>query len=361
MLEQVRISGRQIYFIAFCLIISSSVLSGRTIIKEAKQDAWLVILIGLGVNALYSVVLYRLGLRYPQQTLFQYSEKILGKLPGKFVGFIFVLFFLAMGAILLRTTLDSLTTALMPETPPVALGIIFLLVSTYAVYAGLEVLARISEIIAPMVFISLLSIILFNLKWIDLDKLKPILQLSPMEVIEFSLLPSGLFGLSIAFGGLMAYHNDPQKALRSQLGGVITGVILIMLLLMAYISIYGPSTGPKHIFVIYRLAQTVKVGDFFERLEAVEVFLWIAGNFVTVSIFYYLSALGLGQLLRLNQYQSITPFIGITMMVTSQIIFHSIADRFVFTMKIFPYLALGVEGFLTSFLLIVSFFRHTKT
>lgn len=360
-MEQVRISGRQIYFITVCLIISSSVLSGRTVIKEAKQDAWLVILIGIGVNVLYSVVLYRLGLRYPHLTLFQYSEKILGKLPGKFVGCIFVLFFLAIGAILLRTTLDSLTTALMPETPPVALGIIFLLVSTYAVYAGLEVLARLSEIIVPLVFISLLSLILFNLKWIDLDKLQPAFQLSPSEIISYSLLPSGLFGISIAFGGLMAYHNDPQKALRFQLGGLITGGILIMLLLMAYISIYGPGTGPKHIFVIYRLAQTVKAGDFFERLEGIEVFLWIAGNFVTVSVFYYLSALGLGQLLRLNQYRSITPYIGLTMMVTSQSIFHSIANRFVFTKEIFPYLALGVEGFLSSFLLIVSFFRQRKT
>jgi len=50
---------------------------------------------GIGIALLYTA----LGLRFPRQTLVQYSQLILGKIPGKTVELLFIWFALHLGAL----------------------------------------------------------------------------------------------------------------------------------------------------------------------------------------------------------------------------------------------------------------------
>ena len=94
MLEKGRISSRQFFFLILTLILSVSLFNLPTIIiSRAKQDVWIAMLIALGIDAVVAVVLYVLGRRYPNQTMFEYSEEILGRFLGKGVGLIFTVFF----------------------------------------------------------------------------------------------------------------------------------------------------------------------------------------------------------------------------------------------------------------------------
>jgi len=94
MLEKGRISSRQFFFLILILILSVSLFNLPTIIiSRAKQDVWIAMLIALGIDAVVAVVLYVLGRRYPNQTMFEYSEEILGRFLGKGVGLIFAFFF----------------------------------------------------------------------------------------------------------------------------------------------------------------------------------------------------------------------------------------------------------------------------
>ena len=85
--EEEKISGRQFFFLVFCSLLSSALFGlPNVLISQAKQDAWLTILVGLGFAAIIALILYFLGLRYPNQTMFRYSETILGKYFGKLIG-----------------------------------------------------------------------------------------------------------------------------------------------------------------------------------------------------------------------------------------------------------------------------------
>ena len=362
MLEKGRISSRQFFFLIFTFILSNSLYNLPTIsITQAKQDVWLAMLLALGIDAVVAVVLYILGLRYPQQTIFEYSESILGKVLGKLVALVFALFFLIMGSIILKTLTDFLTTVIMPETPMLAFSIIFLLVSTYAVNAGLEVLGRLSEIIGPVMLISLISVLLFNLESIEVARLQPAFQHSPLEIVKASLLPASWFGVCIAMGIFMAYHNKPKETLKVKLGGVVTGVVLLILGMLEAITVFGVEMCTSQNYLLYRLSQMIEVGDFFERFEVLEVFIWMTGGFISVIILYYHSTLGLAQLLRFPKYQSLTPFIGGIILFLSLSLFDNFTERLsLFKGLVFPFLALTVEGFLTTLLLIVSVLRHGK-
>lgn len=361
MLEKGKISSTQFYFLILILALSVSLFSLPSIlIGRAKQDVWIVILIALGIDAVVAVVLYVLGLRYPNQTIFEYSEEILGRFLGKGVGLIFAIFFLLMTAIILNTITTLLTTAVMPETPKTVFYLVMLLVGAYAVNAGLEPIGRLSELIGPLVVFCLLLSPALNINHIKLENLKPVFQLSLLKDLEYSLLPGSLYGICIIMSVFMAYHNDPKNTLKAKLGGLVTGTLLIIFNFLTVIMVFGADLGSQLRFPLYSLAQMIEIGDFFERLEPIVMFFWIAAGFISITMLYYVSTLGFAQLLSLPDYKPLTPLIGGAIFILSMIMFPNITAKDALVKGILPYLALSVEGGLTTLLLLVSLFRHRK-
>lgn len=361
MLEKGRISSRQFFLLILTLVLSVSLFNlPSIIISQSKQDAWIVMLIALGIDAVVAVVLYVLGLRYPNQTMFEYSEEILGRFMGKGVGLIFVLFFLLNTALGLNIITGFMITAVMPETPQSVFYLIMLIVAAYAVNAGLEPIGRLSELVGPLVVFSLLLSLTLNINNLKLENLKPVFQLSMREDLQNSLLPGSLYGICIIMGVFMAYHNNPKDTLKVKLGGVVAGTILIILNLLVIIMVFGANLCTQLRYPLYVLAHMTKIGDLFERLEPVVMFFWIASGFLSTTMLYYVSTLGLAQLLNLPDYKPLTPFIGIAVFILTMTLFRNITDADALLGGIFPYLALSVEGGLTTLLFFVSLLRHRK-
>ena len=263
-------------------------------------------------------------------------------------------------AIVLRIITDLLITAVMPETPQTVFYLVMLIVSAYAVNAGLEPIGRLSELVSPLVVLVLLLSLALNVNHLKLENLKPVFQLSMREDLQNSLLPGSLFGICIIMGVFMAYHNNPKDTLKAKLGGVVTGTLLTILNLLVLIMVFGANMCAELRFPLYSLAQMIEVGDFFERLEPLVMIFWIAAGFVSITMLYYVSTLGFAQLLKLPDYKPLTPFIGVAVFILTMTLFRNITDTDALFEGIFPYLALSVEGGLTTLLFFVSLFRHGK-
>lgn len=361
MLEDGKISTRQQVFLLFSLFtVPITFASPRILISMLKQDVWQAMLLAYFIDAVLAVVYYVLGLRYPQQTIVQYNETILGPWFGKLTGLIFVLFFGGMTAVILDTISNIINIVLMPETPTLVFSLTILLVSTYAINAGLEVIARLSEIIGPIIIFSLLMVILLNLNHTELENLLPVFQHPPLEVLKGSLLPSSLFGLCISMGTFMAYHNVPRETLKAKWIAITLGIILSIMSYLQMIAVLGVNVSSKQLYPMFRLAQMIQAGDIIERLESIMVFFWIAGSFIAICILYWESTLGLAQILKLKRYQSLTPYTGGAILLISVIGFRNATSKLVFINNVIPLVGVFVEIFLILFLFIVSFLRHGK-
>ena len=159
-------------------------------------------------------------------------------------------------------------------------------------------------------------------------------------------------------GVVMAYHNRPIVSLKAKLGGELVAAVLLILILMQAITVLGVGICSQQLYPLFRLAQMIKVGDFFERMEALEVFFWVGGGFVSVTVLYYCSALGAAQLLKLKDFRYLTPVVGVAMLALSLLMFQDVTERWTFLAMVFPYPSLGVEALLPTLLLVVSLIRH---
>lgn len=93
MLEKGKISALQMEFIMVPTIIATGLLSIPSIAgKFARHDMWMTPIIGSVIGFLTVYIAWKLHQLFPKLTPIQYSEKILGKLVGKLVSGIFVLF-----------------------------------------------------------------------------------------------------------------------------------------------------------------------------------------------------------------------------------------------------------------------------
>ncbi|WP_298198600.1 endospore germination permease [Desulfosporosinus sp.] len=359
MLENGKISTRQFTLMLFSLLLSTIMFGlPRILIEQSRQDVWQVMLITFVIDAALAIIYFILGMRYPRQTMIQYSETILGPWLGKISGLLFVLFFGYMTLIVLKTVSKFIDTVLLTGTPELAINFILLLTTLYAVNAGLEVVARLSEIIAPLMLIALLIILTFSLNRVELGNIQPVFQHNVWELLKSSLLPISLYGVCITMGVFIPYHNNPKESLKAKWIAIGSGTILSIMTLMSLIAIFGTSYSSQQVYLVFRLAQIIKVGDFFERIETLVIIFQIAGAFVSMVILYYSSVLGLAQIFKIQRYQTLTPYFGVILLILSVFVFSNITEINQFTETIFPFLAIFIEVFLIIMLLIVSLIRH---
>ncbi|MDP4126384.1 MAG: endospore germination permease [Bacillota bacterium] len=364
MLETGKISTRQFTLMLFSLLLSTIMFDlPRIFIEQTKQDVWQVMLITLVADALLALVYSFLGLRYPQQTTIQYSETILGPWLGKIIGLLFILFFGLITLTILKVVSQFINTIILTDTPELVINFILLLISFYAVNSGLEVVARLSEVIAPLMLISLMTILIFSLNRVELGNLRPVFQHNVRELVSSSLLPISWYGICNVMGIFMAYHNKPKESLKAKLIAISSVTLLTVLTLMSLITIFGTSYSSQQIYPVFRLAQIIKVGDFFERIETLVIIFQIAGAFVSLVILYYSCALGLAQIFKIQRYQTVTPYLGIFLLILSAFVFRNITEINQLWETTFLFLTLFIEVFPIVMLLIVSLIRHgiTKT
>ncbi len=361
MLEDGKISSKQYFFIIFSVIESVSIFSvPAPAIALAKQDIWLAMVIAALVDGVVAVVLFYLGLKYFPQSLIQYCDTVLGRLPGKILGGIFIGFFIHAAAITLRIFGDFMVTAVMPETPILFFVITMVIVSAYAVFNGLEVIGRLNELIGMAILLSSVILLILVSNNVEPENLKPLFGTRPTDILLSSLIPGSWFGICIIMGMLLPYHNKPKQTLKAKMGGVVAGTVVMIIYMLVMIGVFGVQGIAAQTFPAYSLARMVSVGEFLERTESVMMAIWAAGGFLTVTAMYYSAVLGTAQLLKLKSYKPVIVPIGLLLIFLSVLLFKNHRQLIAFNKEIFPFYALSIEGGLTTLLLVVSLLRHGR-
>ncbi|MHC8968149.1 spore germination protein [Priestia aryabhattai] len=90
-MEKARISGWQLFMLITFFEIGSAFLVGLAM--DAKQDAWIAILVGMISSYALIFMYYRLHRYYPYLALTEYTEKIIGKVRGRILAFLYILYF----------------------------------------------------------------------------------------------------------------------------------------------------------------------------------------------------------------------------------------------------------------------------
>ncbi|MED3855222.1 GerAB/ArcD/ProY family transporter [Priestia megaterium] len=362
-MEKAKISASQLFILMVLFELGTSLL--LSVAMEAKQDAWLAILLGMLGSLVLFVIYYKLYSYYPDLLPTEYMQKILGKAIGSVLAFLYISYFIYDVARVLRDIGEMLLTFSYSDTPLFIANALLILVIIYTVQKGIEVVARSGELF--FIFMYVLAVTGFLLivcsGLIDFKNLQPVLEdgISPVLKVVFIQTLYFPFGEAIVFTMILPYLNNPKKAKVTMLCATGLSGINLTITMLINISVLGVDLTARSQFPLLSTVQSIQVADFLERLDVFFMLALVIGGFSKISVLFYASMIATATLFKIKSPSRLSYPIGLIVLFMSLMISRNFQEHLhegigveMFFLQI-PFLAI-----IPVLLFLVAFFKNRK-
>lgn len=361
MIEKGKISSFQMGLLMYPTIVATAILSvPATTGKLAKNDLWMspiwASLIGF-LTVFLAVQLFKL---HPKQSIIQYSERILGKVLGKVVGFLYLIYFLQSTGSIIRLYGEFIKGIFLEKTPMIVIIGVMILVCSFAVRGGVEVLARVSQIFAPLFLIPIPVITIFLLIDFSPEHILPIMENGPIPSLRGAVQPQAWFGEVFLISFFLPYVTDEKKGLKWSIVSIFIVMLSLVVVNLIALFLFGAELAVRRYPLMLAL-RYISIADFIENIESVAMALWVTGAFVKISVFYYAVVSGTSQWLNLSDQR---PFVLPIAFLITLFAFWSFPDASKveeFDIVAFPFYGALFQTVIPGLLLLISLLRKKFT
>ncbi len=285
------------------IIITGILLLPSMLAKHAHRDMWLAPIWATFGGLFILLMCYVLHKLYPTQSIIEYSQHIVGRVTGKIIGLIVVLFYLHINSSVIREFGEFMVSAFFPKTPLIMIMISVVLVSALAVRCGVEVLGRCASVFSPIVLILFLLLVLLLIPELKPKYMFPVMENGPRPSLIAAIIPfGGWYGEFLLVAFLFPAIKDKEKGLRWGIATLLAVTFTMVLTNLVTLFLYGDMAEDIS-FPVMLAARYIEFADFFEHVEALVMAIWILGIFIKISMFFYVAALGTAQLLAIPDYR----------------------------------------------------------
>jgi len=337
-MDKQQISQIQLFVTMVSFQLGSAVILG--IGMDAKQDAWIAILFamvaGLGLFSIYGY----LAREYPQKTMFDCIESIIGKFGAKIISLLYAAYFIYIAARVLRDFGDLVLTTVLPETPLLAVNILMSLVILYAFRLGVEVIVRFAEILFPYVFIGLLLFFIFIFAGglPDWTNLQPVLEngWKPVFSAAFPNILTFPFGETIVFWVIMAHIKNCKKVIPIGLLSILTAGLFLTLVNIINIAVLGTYHAKTHLFPFLETIEKVNIAEVFQRLDPIALTIFIVGGYLKITILFTAGMIGLQYVFSKKYSKFLTALVGALLVISSIYMSENFTEHLTVGLEIVP-------------------------
>ncbi|WP_129730996.1 GerAB/ArcD/ProY family transporter [Ectobacillus funiculus] len=308
-----RISKHQLVAMIILFEIGSAALFEIGI--SAKQDAWLVMLIGMIPGFLLFMLFLAIQRLEPDKDLIQMLIQYFGSFFGRLIAFSYVCNFMYESMRNVRDFGDLTLMTFLSKTPISVVMLVMMLLASYVLFKGVEVFFRVAEfmLLGVLFFYLLLIILYFSSGIVHIDRLFPILENGIIPVLKGAFPDPILFpfGQLVLFLMYWNYLNDKDDIVKISIRAYVFVGIFLTILSILNIAILGVPYVSVSNLPLLASVRLIQIADFLERFDAFVVLLLYVGIFIKVTLWYLAAVLGLGRLLNTNYRKLILPVGGI--------------------------------------------------
>jgi spore germination protein KB len=269
--------------------IGSTTLFARGI--EAKQDAWIAVLLGMMMGFIMMWVYTGIQIGYPDKNFPEILIAVLGKWIAKPLILLYALHFLISSTFNLREFSELITITILPKTPISVLIVIVMLTAVYAIASGIEVFARTAEFSLPifLVFLVLIYILTFASGIVDFSRLKPVLENGWKPVFQAAFpgivdFPSGEAAVFLMYWNFVKNKDSIRKVAFTAMG--ISGLFVVISVIIM-ISVLGVRITSGLWIPLFEVIKLIYVGDFVTNLDSIGVIFMLLGGFFKMTLYLY--------------------------------------------------------------------------
>ncbi len=355
-IEKGQISSSQLVLLIVGFI-QGSTLTVTFSYGVTRHDTWLVVLTGLAISIPFALVYIALVQKFPGKNLVQINDLIYGPYLGKLFSAFYLLFFLSLSAANLRYLGDFILTYVLPETPMIAVLIMFTFVCSWAVRSGIEVIARCNIIFVVVTTVIVGSTFVLLLQDMKLTNFLPVFVTPLKDFIHGTHVMAAIpFGETAVFLMVMPYLNKIKHAKSSFMLGLLIGAITLLTVTFRDIAVLGNT-----ITIIsqpsFEAVRLINIAKIITRLEIFVAVVLLVTFFIKISLFYYATLLGTAHLFSLRSYGPLILPMGILIISFTILIADSTMEQVSSASNIWPFYTIPGEFLLPSLTLLVAKIR----
>jgi spore germination protein len=294
-------------------------------VRAADSGAPLVTLFALILSFVGLAFVAMLGMRFPNKTIIQYGEDIIGKWASWIGSACIILFFAILTSLTAREFGEVVVTSVLTKTPLEITVIAMLLLAAFSTRNNITTFAYIHHFYFPALLGPALVIVALSLKNADVINLQPFWGNEPKGMLTGVLTVAALFQGSFILTAVIPSMRRPEKAMKATIWGMLIAGGLYVTIVVATVSVFGSEEIKKLLWPTLELAKATSLpANILERLDAAFLAVWVTAVFTTLLSSYFLTIHSISKLFRLQNHKMlaffILPIVFITAMLPGNII-----------------------------------------
>ncbi len=320
--------------------------------RTVQQDAWLVVLVSFAAILPILLCYAMLANRLPGKNLVQINDAAFGPVFGKLISLLHIGTFLLLFVFNLNGLADYYVGAVTPEMPKLALVLITLLVTAYAVAKGAKPIA----LFGLLSLVVSVGVILFTslllLKDMDFSNLLPMLESPGNKYLQSAHIFSLTFTGTQVFLMMTPSLDPGVKFRRNTISGAAIGTVLLLIVSLRNTAVLGPTTAlfasNSHMAV-----RMISIKDILTRVELLVVISVLAALFVRIVIQFYAIITAMTAVFGLKSPRTLIVPVGGLAAVLSLVAFSSTVDSSFAALRYHAFLPMLVSFILPPVTLLV--------
>lgn len=260
-------------------------------------DAWISITIGCLLATMSVLIMTFLSSRFPENTIIEYSDEILGRAFSKILGAILAIYFGLSFSCSINVITLHLKEYMLPETPYMVLCLVYGMLCVYGVLLGVEVVIRFSMFGFVMTLLINLTMILGTIDDFKMINLRPLFDAGLINDIKASMYSfTDLTMLILAVGMLFPMLNNKKKTGLISLLSMLATIAVVIIWPIFETGVLGAHVMKQFVVVCMQQVRSAQLTRYFPRYELIMVSFFVWGVVVQSTVMLYCSTYCIKQL-----------------------------------------------------------------
>jgi len=310
---------RQITAIQSAAILVSTIIGVGVLalplfaVRAGESGAPLVTVVSVLLAFVGLAVISLLGMRFPNKSITQYSEDIIGKWPGRIGSALIIAYFAVLSALTAREFGEVVITSVLTRTPLEVTVIVMLLLAALATRNSVTTFAYIHHFYFPLLLFPALLIVALSLKNAEGLNLQPMwgnVSWVRPEMVEGILTITALFQGSFIMTTVIPAMRRPEKALTASAWAMLIAGGLYVTIVAATVGVFGSEEIKNLLWPTLELAKGTSLpANVLERLDAAFLAVWVTAVFTTLFSSYFFTIKEASKLFRLGDHKMFSFFL----------------------------------------------------
>ncbi|MEC1742479.1 GerAB/ArcD/ProY family transporter [Schinkia azotoformans] len=287
-------------------------LTQGSMAREVGRDIWLSTIIANMVAAAFIVFVVLVIQRMPKGDLIEQGKKMIGAWFGKLLAIIFFLYFLSSMGPIMATFVYHLKDYFLPDAHTMVFIIVAMVVGCYAIYFGIEVIARMALVGVFSVLSLNILLLLGSIAKFDIRELLPIFE---SGVVNTAWAGRHLFADWTMVFMMIALILPNVKQIkvwkRSNLAGVLYGAGFILMWPIVETGVLSARVAGEYIVSCMQMARSAQIGVYIHRYEMIMVAFFAVSLLTQSMMSLYCASISLQKVFGLKSYRPLIIPVGL--------------------------------------------------